>query len=260
MDLKIKKIFLFAIILLFIVILGEGLSSPSPIIIDFSDPSGLSAEAEFSVVDSKLQIILTNNSSGVPIGFDNGDQLLTSVAFDLPSGVFISGGRAFINTGSISENFDRISSQLTEGADVSVEWGYGNSSQTGFGSSNNFISTMKSGTTPFVYATSKTNLDGPINLDGPQAGLTNGVIPLGGLGAINNSIIVKLDIGGIDLSLMSNADSTLSYIASHNVVFEWGSDASFGFGSTTFPVPEPSTSLLFLCGLSIIFVSKRFIK
>ncbi len=228
---------------------SEALSTP--ITFSFSDSSGLASEAIFSVAGGQLQIQLTNLSTGVPQGFSNSDQLLTSIAFDLPSGAAIIGGSTEIGIGSYSVNFDNVSSQLTEGADVSVEWGFGNVSKTGFGNSNNFVSAMKSGITPFMNATKNTNLDGPVNIDGPQAGLTNGVLSLGGLGGIHNSIIAKLDLNGIDLTNMSTADSTLSYISSNSVIFEWGSDAAFGNGTTSFPVPEPSTLFLLLSGLTL---------
>lgn len=257
---KTKKILYIAFLILSLMFLRGEMSLATPVTISFSDTSGLSSEAEFSVVNGQLQIILTNTSTGTPQGFSNSDQLLTSVAFDLPDGAFISAGGTEINTGSYSVDFDNVTSQLGEGDDVSVEWGFGNVSKTGFGSSNNFVSTMKSGITPFEVATEVTNLDGPINIDGPQAGLTNGVISLGGLGAIHHSIIAKIDITGIDLDNIAAADNTLSYISSNNVIFEWGSDAAFGQGTTSFPVPEPSTLLLLFSGISIILVKNRIRK
>src|SRR5262245_36602277 len=52
-------------------------------IILFSDPSGLSALAEFTLLNATtLQVRLKNTSTGVPNGFTNAAQLLTGLSWD----------------------------------------------------------------------------------------------------------------------------------------------------------------------------------
>ena len=49
-------------------------------ILVFSGPSGLSAEAEFTMLDpTTLEIRLRNTSTGVPDGFDESMQILTTI-------------------------------------------------------------------------------------------------------------------------------------------------------------------------------------
>jgi hypothetical protein len=231
----------------------------------FDDPSGLSAEAIFSLTGSNsLQIILTNTSTAVPSGWDESDQLLTTLYFRLPTGITIIDGSAAISPGSESVNFDatyfQTHPQLVGGADVSVEWGFGNEDHA--------IDTLPDDYYPFSQVSSMrnhtdsifddtvafntdpvSNLDGPDeNLDGPQAGLTNGLIDLDGLGAIQNSITIQLALSG-DIP-------NLSFLENGTWV-EFGSDAAHLPGS---PVPIPSAILLLGSGiLGLAGLRKKFI-
>jgi hypothetical protein len=217
--------------ILIALLLALPLSSPA-YLITITNPSGLGATADFNLTDSnRLDIVLTNTSTGVPVGFDNSDQLLTSLAFDLPGSTSITGGQVFVGENSTTVNFDGGQGNLGPGGNVSTEWGFGNDGNTGFGSYVNFVSAMNAHTTPF--ANPPPNLDGPINLDGPQAGLTNGIIDIGGLGAIQNSVEITL--------YLSSSLSDLSFLSS-GVMAEFGSDAAF-------LVPEPATLLLLGIGL-----------
>jgi len=242
---------------------------PSPIKLTFKGSSGLGAKAQLSIGNDQLVIELVNTSLGVPSGFSNSDQLLTSFAFSLPAGTAISGGSVVIGKESYSVNFSEVQVQLGTGDDVSTEWGYGNSGNTGFGSHLNFISSMTSHTTPFLNIPPGTNLDKSVNLGGPEGGLTNGVLPIGGIGAIYNSITSYLTISGIDLSDNCDTASLLSYVKENGAIFEFGSDAYFGDSQilppppedseSTNPVPEPSTFLLIAAGfLGLIgFLKKK---
>jgi len=209
----------------------------SALMISFTGSNGLSGTADFTFSGATLNILLTNTSTGVPFGFSNSDQLLTSIAFDLPGLMTITGGSVLVGTGSTTINFD--TGTYPAGSNISGEWGYGNSGTTGFGSLVNFVSANQSGTTAFPGA----NLDGPAVLDGPQGGLTNGIVALGGLGAVQNSVYISLNLSGslTDLSFLSNG-----------AVIEFGSDAAF-----VRRVPEPGILILLGIGMTAVGIASR---
>jgi len=232
MNLERGKLFTICAI---IAVLGFVTGSTFAVTVDLDSPSGLGATATFTLIGPmELEVVLTNTSTGVPYGFNNSDQLLTGISFDL-SGPQIIGGTVVIgpDIGDHSLNFDI--GPLGNGADVSSEWGYGNSGSTGMLA--NMVSTNVSHMVPFSNGL---NLDGPASLDGPQGGLIADpvVVYLGeGLGAIQNSIVITLNLGGDGLRNMSFLDN--------GVIAEFGSDAAF--------IPEPATiCLLGLGSLSLI--------
>jgi hypothetical protein len=215
----------------------------------FSDVSGLSAEAEFTLLDSTtLEIRLANTSTGVPGGFDSSDQLLTGVSWDFGEpgfngDVMITGGSVVIGPTSASLDFD--AGAFGAGADVSGEYGYGN--MDGTGALINFVSANTAASTPFGGA----NLDGPASIDGPQAGLVADpvLVPLGGLGAIQHEIIATLT-----LSEAYTEAELLHDLFFNAVRVEFGSDAFF---ITTIPIPEPATMTLFAIGATALIRRTR---
>jgi hypothetical protein len=210
------------------------------IIFYFSDPSGLSAEAEFTLINATtLEVRYKNTSTGVPLGFDNSDQILSGVSWDFGSPGFngdpmIVGGSVKTGPNSASLNFSITN--VGANADVSGEFGYGN--MDGTGALTNFVTSNSAAATPFGGP----NLDANVNIDGPQGGLVADpeVVPLGGLGAIQDEVTATLLLGGPPLL-------NLDFLFANGVRFEFGSDAAFGPG-----VPEPSTGALVACGLACL--------
>lgn len=198
----------------------------------FSDASGLSGEAEFTITGlNEMQIRLRNTSTGLPDGFGSADQILTSIAWDFGGGgQSIIGGSVLTGANSASVNFSIAN--VGANADVSGEYGFGNGGATGL--LDNFVSGNTAGATPFGGA----NLDGPVSLNGPQGGLVsmNDLLDLGGLGAIRDEIVITVQTSQVlaDLSFL-DAGATI----------EFGSDAAF---LTTVPAPG---SIALLLGLGV---------
>lgn len=225
-------------------------SANASILVSFTDASGLSAEAEFTLTNSTtLDIRLKNTSTAVPMGFSNSDQLLTGLSWDFGSAgdmageADILGGSAEVGTSSASVNFDNVMSQLGPGGDIGGEWGYGNGAISG--SLTNFVSGNMSGTTAFGGA----NLDGPTVLDGPQAGLVANpiLVDLAGLGAIRNEILMT-----ITLSKPITEQYLQDSFDENGVQVEFGSDAAFIF------VPEPaSLAFVGIAGVASLLRRRR---
>ena len=216
---------------------ATAIASPADaVILVFTDPSGLAAEAEFTLLNATtLEVRLRNTSTGVPGGFDSADQLLTGISWDFglagtnPGDVEITGGSVIIGPTSASVNFDTGS--YGPGDDVSGEYGFGNNDGTG--AMLNFISGNTAQATPF----GGTNLDGTVNIDGPQAGLVADpiLVPLGGLGAIMNEYIATITLSG--------PLQDLSFLDDNGAQVEFGSDAAFIF------VPGPAGAVLLMGAL-----------
>lgn len=201
-----------------------GASTASAQTITFTDPSGLKAEAEFSLAGGGTQLVVRfkNISTGVPLGFSNSDQLLTGLSFDLGAPGQQAGDPNIVSgsvvTGSASQSLNFSVANVGANADVSGEWGFGNGGTTNFHP--NYFAPMAAGTTPFGGS----NLDGPDNLDGPQGGLApkpQPVVALGGLGAIQDEVVATLDL--------DQALANLGFL-DNGVRVEYGSDAAFSDG------------------------------
>ena len=213
-----------------------------------SDPSGLAAEAEFTLLGpTSLQVRLRNTSTGVPLGSTEADQILTGVSWDFGApgvnvgDVDIIAGSVMTGPTSLSLNFSVT--DVGPSADVSGEYGYGN--DDGTGALPNFISSNTAGSIGFGGA----NLDGPADRDGPQAGLVAApvLIPLNGLGAIQDEIIAT-----VTLDRPITEQELLADLYSHHVRVEFGSDATF------LETPEPQTVVMLVLGAATLFRVRRF--
>ena len=217
----------------------------------FSDPSGLAAEAEFTMLDpTTLEIRLRNTSTDVPDGFDEAMQILTTISWDFGQvGVHdddpqIIGGAVVIGPTSQSVNFNvngpSSPQDFGPGTDLSGEYGFGNT-----GNTDALINSL-SGNTAHVALFSDGNLDGPNNISGPQAGLiaNPAIIALSGLGAIQNEIVATLNLS----KPVAQAD-VLGDLGIARV--EFGSDAAF------IDTPEPASLALALWGTVTLLLSGR---
>lgn len=222
---------------LMVISLGLMTASTFGVMMNLSDPSGLSATAIFTLNGpTELEIVLINTSTDAPDYFDSSDQILTGISFNM-GGINITGGSVEIgpDASDKSLNFSEVVSQLGQGDDVSSEWGYGNIGATGM--LTNLVSANTSHVSPF---SAMPNLDGPEGLDGPQGGIVANpaVVDIGGMGVIEDSIVITLNLSGAlgDLSFLENG-----------VIVEFGSDAAF--------VPEPAT--ICLLGLGGLLLRRR---
>jgi hypothetical protein len=214
------------------------------IILEDPSGSGLAAEVEFTLINpTTLEVRARNTSTGVPGGFSNSDQILTGISWDFglpgdnPGDVSITGGTVFTGPSSASVNFDVTN--VGANADVSGEWGYSNSNNTGL--FQNFITATQSQSTAFGGA----NLDGPPNIDGPQGGMVADpmMVPLGGLGAIQDEIIATLTL--------DSALANLDFLDENLVRVEFGSNAAF------ITIPAPGAALLAMIGLGTVGLIRK---
>jgi len=222
------------------VALAAASGAAAGVVVQFDDGSGLSAEAEFQLLGAgdELMIRLRNTSTSIPTGFDSSDQLLTGISWDFGhvgfnGDVMITGGSVTIGPASQSVNFDAGS--FSAGADVSGEWGYGN--MDGTGALTNFVSANTAQAIAFGGA----NLDGPVNIDGPQGGLMSSLasVPLGGLGAVADEVMISLTLS----SALTDELEIFGDLGAARV--EFGSDAHFI--TINVPAPGAMAALLITC-------------
>jgi hypothetical protein len=218
-----------------------------------ADPAILSGTVDMEVFGSSLMITLTN-TSGSYTGSADSYNLLTGLGFELPESVFITGGTAYIGSGSTAVGFTAPAS-----GDISGEWGYDNSpissgpfSEFPSDPVNTVISAMISATeTPF----STRPVQNPRNLAGPDFGLLSrdAADAYGaGLAAVMDSIVITVRLGGLGEEDPQAGSTLLAMIESGNVVLSFGSP-----DSPTHSVPEPGSLALLGAGLVGLAMARR---
>jgi len=226
-------------------VLTMGISETShAVLVPYVAPTGQTATADYSFISgTQLQIILTETTP-TALNISGGAAILTSVGFNLPTGVNITGGTVTINSGSTSVGFQigpTPQGPFGGGTNVSGEWGFANNSPLDSVGNFDFASTNTAQTTQFAGS----NLDGPADLNGPQGGLLDDSAQSGGLGVIDNSIIILLTLN-TSLSAAQQAAFLAGLCCNPgDSIVEWGSNDAFGA-----PVPEPGTLLLLGSGLA----------
>jgi len=209
-------------------------SAHAGLVVVFDDGSGLSAEAEFTLLGAgdEIEIRLKNTSTAIPNGFGSSDQILTGISWDFgdigfPGIPTILSGSVIVGPTS-SADFD--AGIFGPGSDISGEWGYGN--EDGTGALANFVSANTAQGTPFGGP----NLDGPASVDGPQGGLISALasVPLGGNGAVTDEIIITIQIS----HALSSELEIFGELGKARI--EFGSDAHF----IEVFVPSPGTAAL----------------
>ena len=214
--------------------------------------TGLSAKAEFTLINSTtLKIVLTNTSTSLPSylggGNSSSNALLTTLAFRLPGNVNIVSGDAAVTAGSTLNGAS---------GNIGKEWGWGKSGPglccelvdpyTNF---NDWVSTKQPGTTAFKSG----SLDGTSGISGPDFGLAPTNYVAGGQEYIKNSATFTLSLSGAvpDLSFLNNG-----------AVVEYGSDAAFLTSSNFNPpppsgAPEPGAIALLGMGIAGLYRHRR---
>jgi hypothetical protein len=220
--------------------------------------NGLSASADFSVVNGQLQVLLMNTSTA--------DVLVPT---DVLTGVFfnITGDPAFTSISAVlGGGSSVIYGSQPAGGVVGGEWGYLGTLSGAPGGANQGISS--SGLGLFGGATFPgANLAGPDSLDGLQYGITSAGddITTGNTGVkkeplIKNSVLFTL--GNVPL----NFDPT-TFIT--DVSFQYGTDLSEpnytascadcgpDDGGSNIGVPEPATMLLLGSAAALLMLRRQ---
>ena len=195
---------------------------------DGGNPAALNGTVDMSFAGSTLTIVL-RNTSGATGATPGSFNLLTGVAFNLPSGVTIGTGSAALTAGSSGVNWNNA----VLGNNVSQEWGYDNNITSGPFQDvttldvNTAVSAMTS-TSDAKFQEGQ--LLSPEVLNGPEMGLLSAAVSpsqAGGLNAITDSVTITVNLAG------TIGSGLLDFIKNHDVVLSFASPDSVPEGGST---------------------------
>jgi hypothetical protein len=211
-------------------------------LITYDAGNGLSATADFQISGNTLTILLTNTSIN-PYGGQDGsaNMVLSSLNFDLPTGVNITDGAAVLGTGSNVVTSTNTTAWSVYGGtyDLNDQYGFSNSGVGNTGV-NVFLNATSALTSHNNGGNNVTSFDGATGI--ANNGLDWGLVADGTSDIGNNRQFVQ---DSVLLTLTLNSALTdLSFLNTGSYV-EFGSDYLFVQGHS---VPEPSSLLLLSLG------------
>lgn len=210
-------------------------------VITYDAGNGLSATADFQISGSTLTILLTNTSVDPFGGLDGtAAMVLSSLNFDLPTGVSIVDGNAALGAGSnaVQSTSTTAWSIYSGSYDLNDQYGFSN---TGVGNTVYFNATSAI-TSHNNGGTSVTSFDGATGI--ANNGLNYGLVADGTRDIGNGRIFIQ-DSVLLTLTL-SESLPDLSFLTSGSYV-EFGSDDVFVPARSS--IPEPSSLLILSVGL-----------
>ncbi len=228
-------------------------ASAQAAVITYDAGNGLSASADFNVSGSTLTILLTNTSGGT-FGGQNGsaNMVLSSLSFDLPTGVNITGGTVALGSGSnIVQSTNTSAWAVQSPTNFNSQYGFsnigvGNTGGNSLVNATNAVTSHSNGGNAVISFTGVTGLPG---------GLEWGLVPNGSNDIGNNSFFIQ---NSVLLTLALSAPlADLSFLANGSYV-EFGSDFLFVPDTPGTPVPEPASLLLVGSGaLALVARARR---
>lgn len=209
-----------------------------------TNPALLSGTVDMTYSSGVLTILLKNTSAdaaGSAAGV-----LLTGIGFQLPTGVTLTGGAAYMGTSATAVGFTAPANR-----NISSEWGYdasplhsGMFKDGAAFSYNTVVASMESMTTNQFASGS---LGNPPNLGGPDFGVISALeTNAGGQEAIRDTIRITLNLQGALSDIVSR-------IEAGNVGLSFGSPNA----SLTTKVPEPGSLSLLLVGVGALGAAIR---